>query len=128
MSRFEDLAESEFVGGFPTAQTAQTLRDELVFQRAVQAYLWSLPAVSIWAMKEGSERTFAGGNTVLPLWQKRIDAKTLVTTPNTDVVYPMGYLDLADGPLALQAYFARLRAPPALARAAQRVESVFQPA
>lgn len=102
MTRFQDLADSSFEQGFPTEETARTLRDELFFQRAVQAYLWSLPAINIWAMKEGSERTFGAGNTVLPLWQKRIDARTLVTTPNFDVVYAMGYLDLADGPLAVE--------------------------
>lgn len=102
MSRFQELADAEFELGFPTAESADALRDELFFQRAVQAYLWSLPAINIWAMKEGSERTFGAGNTVLPIWQKRIDAKTLVTTPNTDVLYAMGYLDLADGPLVIQ--------------------------
>ncbi len=54
-------------------------------------------------MKEASEATFGGGNTVLPIWQERIDAKTRVTTPNTDVVYAMGYLDLAEGPLVVEA-------------------------
>jgi hypothetical protein len=103
MHRFQQLADSPFEQGFPTEDTARVLRDELYFQRAVQAYLWSLPAINIWAMKEGSEATFGGGNTVLPIWQDRIDAKTLVTTPNTDVVYAMGYLDLADGPLVVHA-------------------------
>ncbi len=102
MSRFQELADAEFEMGFPTAESADALRDELFFQRAVQAYLWSIPAINIWAMKEGSEAVFGGGNTVLPIWQNRIDAKTLVTTPNTDVVYAMGYLDLADGPLVIQ--------------------------
>jgi hypothetical protein len=32
----------------------------------VQAYLWSLPAVNIWAMKQGSEATFGVGYKVLP--------------------------------------------------------------
>jgi hypothetical protein len=56
----------------------------LIFQRAVQAYLWSLPAVNIWAMKEGSEPQFGGGYHVLPTWKHRIDARTLVATPNFD--------------------------------------------
>jgi hypothetical protein len=30
----------------------------------------------------------------LPVWKKRLDAKTLVTTPNSDVIYAMSYLDL----------------------------------
>ncbi|MEU8901354.1 DUF1254 domain-containing protein [Nocardia sp. NPDC048505] len=104
MTRYDELADSGFEGGFATADTVRTLREELLFQRAVQAYLWSLPAVNIWAMKEASERRFGAGYHVLPVWQDRIDAKTLVTTPNFDVVYAMGYLDLAEhGPLVVEA-------------------------
>ncbi|WP_327139150.1 DUF1254 domain-containing protein [Nocardia sp. NBC_01327] len=104
MGHYDELAEAGFDGGFPTAETVRLLRDELVFQRAVQSYLWSLPAINIWAMKEGSEATFGSGYHVLPIWQDRIDAKTLVTTPNFDVVYAMGYLDLGlHGPLVVEA-------------------------
>jgi len=104
MGHYEDLANAEFTGGFGTGATVMSLREELVFQRAVQSYLWSLPAINIWAMKEGSERQFGGGYNVLPIWEKRIDAKTLVTTPNFDVVYAMAYLDLDKyGPLVVEA-------------------------
>jgi hypothetical protein len=41
---------------------------------------------------------------VLPIWKKRLDAKTLVTTPNSDVLYAMSYVDLdKDGPLVMDA-------------------------
>ena len=102
--RYEELSKLPFNQGFPSKEASLTLSDELVFQRAVQAYLWSLPAVNIWAMKEGSEKIFGAGYNVLPTWTKRITAKTLVTTPNSDVVYAMSYLDLkADGPLVVEA-------------------------
>jgi hypothetical protein len=103
-SRYESLGRLPFEQGFPAKETRRMLRDELVFQRAVQSYLWSLPAVNMWSMKEGSEKVFGSGYNVLPTWNKRIDAKTLVTTPNSDVVYAMGYLDLKqDGPLVVEA-------------------------
>jgi len=77
---------------------------ELIFQRAVQSYLWSLPAINIWSMKEASEKQFGAGYNILPTWKKRINAKTLVTTPNSDLVYAMSYLDLAKyGPLVVEA-------------------------
>jgi hypothetical protein len=98
------LADQSFEKGYPTKEASRTLREELIFQRAVQTYLWSLPAISIWSMKEGSEKVFGGGYNVLPTWANRINAKTLVTTPNSDVVYAMGYLDLQkDGPLVVEA-------------------------
>ena len=105
MTRFDALAHSSLTPtGFPTDETIRTLRDELVFQRAVQAYLWTLPAINIWAMKEASEAEFGAGYHVLPTWKDRIDAKTLVTTPNFDVVYAMAYLDLGEhGPLVVEA-------------------------
>src|SRR4030095_16789731 len=55
-------------------------------------------------MKTGSEKTFGAGYNVLPVWKKRLDAKTLVTTPNSDVIYAMSYVDLGkDGPLVFEA-------------------------
>lgn len=42
-SRYEELAKLPFEQGFPNKQTSLALTDELVFQRAVQAYLWALP-------------------------------------------------------------------------------------
>ena len=48
----------------------------------------------------GTEEKFDAGYNVLPIWKKRLSAKTLVTTPNSDVIYAMSYVDLGkDGPL-----------------------------
>ncbi|MGR9585286.1 DUF1254 domain-containing protein [Pandoraea sputorum] len=102
-SRYQSLADLPFERDYPSASTSRTLQDELIFQRATQTYLWSLPAVNMWAMKEGSEKTFGAGYNVLPVWKERIKATTQVTTPNSDVVYAMGYLDLhKDGPLVVE--------------------------
>ena len=100
MKRFEELANLPFEENVATDESAQALLDELYFQRAVQVYLWALPAMNIVAMKEGSEKTFGAGYNVMPVWRKRLDPKTLVTTPNSDVVYAMAFLDLKkDSPL-----------------------------
>jgi hypothetical protein len=102
--RFEQLATLPFVENRPTKETAQTLRDELLFQRATQTYLWALPLLNTLGMKVGSEKTFGAGYNVLPVWKKRLDARTLVTTPNSDVIYAMSYVDLGrDGPLVFEA-------------------------
>jgi len=102
-SHYQTLATSAFEKDYPTAGTSRAMRNELIFQRATQVYLWALPAVNMWAMKEGSEKTFGAGYNVLPVWKERIKATTQVTTPNSDVVYAMGYLDLhKDGPLVVE--------------------------
>jgi hypothetical protein len=44
------------------------------------------------------------GYNVLPIWKDRLDAKTLITTPNSDVLYAMSYADLGEtGPLVFEA-------------------------
>jgi hypothetical protein len=103
-ARYDALADSAMSENRPTAETAKLLRDELLFQRATQTYLWALPLINTLGMKVGSEKAFGAGYNVLPVWKKRLDAKTLVTTPNSDVIYAMGYLDLGkDGPMMFEA-------------------------
>ncbi|WP_370467995.1 DUF1254 domain-containing protein [Nitrospira sp. KM1] len=103
-SRFDALAELSYSENRPTAETAQALRDEVLFQRATQIYLWALPLLNTLGMKEGSEQAFGSGYKILPVWKRRLDANTLITTPNSDVIYAMGYVDLgADGPLVFEA-------------------------
>src|SRR5580704_1118234 len=103
-SRFDELANLPFAEGRPTKESAQTLRDELLFQRATQTYLWAMPLINTLGMQVGSEKTFGAGYNVLPIWKQRLDAKTLVTTPNSDVLYAMSYVDLGkDGPLVMEA-------------------------
>ena len=103
-THFDEMARLPFVEDRPTEETAQALRDELLFQRATQTYLWAMPLINTLGMKVGSEKVFGAGYNVLPVWKKRLDAKTLVTTPNSDVLYAMSYVDLgADGPLVFEA-------------------------
>jgi hypothetical protein len=102
-SRYDALADAPFKGDFPTPEAAQLLTDELYYQRAVQVYLWSLPAVNMWAMKEGSEKTYGAGYNVLPVWKERLNARTKVTTPNSDCLYAMAYVNIAkDGPIVVE--------------------------
>ena len=104
ISRYDAFANMSFVMNRPTDDETIALNDELLFQRATQVYLWALPLINTLGMKEGSERVFGAGYNVLPVWKKRLDAKTLVTTPNSDVIYAMSYVDLGkDGPLVFEA-------------------------
>jgi hypothetical protein len=37
------------------------------------------------------------------MFKHQLNAKTLITTPNSDVIYALGYLDLkADGPIVIE--------------------------
>ncbi|MFZ0132308.1 MAG: hypothetical protein WAK95_07185 [Desulfobacterales bacterium] len=44
------------LGGYPTAETAQKLFDALDFQRACQAYLDFMPAMSMYSLLERHEK------------------------------------------------------------------------
>ena len=102
--RYDALANSAMVENRPTPETSKLLKDELLFQRATQTYLWALPLINTLGMKTGSEKQFGAGYNILPVWKKRLDAKTLVTTPNSDVIYAMSYLDVGkDGPMVFEA-------------------------
>ena len=102
--RYQALANTSFKNDYPTVEASRTLDEELFFQRAVQTYLWALPAVNMYAMKEGQAKAFAEGYNVLAIFEKRLKATTLITTPNSDVIYGIGFLDLGkDGPMIIDA-------------------------
>jgi hypothetical protein len=83
---------------------AESLRDELFYQRAVFAYMTMLPALNTIGMRDGSEATFGKGYNVLPIWKDRMDSRAWIPTPNGDVIYSLTFLDLKEtGPLVVAA-------------------------
>ena len=65
------LANLEFPESYPTPEATEDLYNEMLFQRATQAVLWSMPAMTLWYMKQGSEAQFGAGSNVLPIWKNR---------------------------------------------------------
>lgn len=63
LERYRALAELAFESDYPTEETLQALEDELYFERAVQVYHWALPAMNMFAMKEGAADTYAKATT-----------------------------------------------------------------
>src|SRR4029453_12394518 len=51
----------DFANGYPTRDTVEKLYDERDFQRACQAYLWAIPAVSFAQWQRG-QASFGAGN------------------------------------------------------------------
>ena len=101
--RFGRLANLPMKENRPTAETARTLKEELVFQRASQTYLWALPLLNTMGMRDGFAKSYSPTYNTMAIWQKRLDAKTLITTPNSDLIYGMVFLNLADtGPIVFE--------------------------
>jgi len=104
VDRYAALAGQPFEGGYPANDASAVLSKELYFQRAVQTYLWALPAVNMFAMKEGLGKVAGEGYQVMSVFEKRLKPATIITTPNSDVIYGLAFADLAkSGPLVIEA-------------------------
>ncbi len=102
-NHYDYLANLPFPGNQPTQETADILHDELIFQRGVQSYLWALPAMNMYAMREGQRNTFSDDSNVLIITKNRPDYNMLFTTANPDVIYAFAWLDLKkEGPMVLE--------------------------
>ena len=102
--RFDSLAKLPFEQNRPTAETARTLQEELIFQRATQTYLWAMPLLNTMGMRDGFAQSYKPTYNTMAIWEKRLDAKTRITTPNSDLIYGMVFVNLTDtGPLVFEA-------------------------
>jgi hypothetical protein len=96
------LGTLRFTDGYPDDATAQKLFDNLDFQRAVQAYLLALPAVSQAANRDAILK-LGPANYTVPIFENLMDSRSTFLTANTSTVYSWMWLDLRDGPLVLEA-------------------------
>ena len=92
----------KFFDGFPDDASVEKIYDNLDFQRAVQAYLLALPPVSQLANRK-SILELGPANTTVPIFEKRMDSKTIFLTANNNTPYSWMWLDLRNGPLVLEA-------------------------
>jgi len=95
------LGTLRFFDGFPDEATVQTVYDNLDFQRAVQAFLTTLPAASLYATRT-SFRTFGPDNRTVLIDETLQDSHTLMLTANTETIYHFVWLDTKEGPLVIE--------------------------
>jgi len=95
------LGTLNFSDGFPDKATVEKLYDNLDFQRAVQAYLLALPAVSQ-AANRNAIRTLGPVNTVVPIFEQLLDSRSIFLTANDNTVYSWTWLNLSKGPLVVE--------------------------
>ncbi len=101
-THYDELAKLPFPGAYPTKESAKILKNELVFQRGVQSYLWALPAMNMYSMREGQRKVFGDNSNILIIAKNRIDYHFKFTTGNPDVIYAFAWLDLKkEGPMVL---------------------------
>jgi hypothetical protein len=90
----------DFANGYPTAATIEKLYDERDFQRACQAYLWSLPAVSFTSWQRGIIKDLGAKNGQIVAILS-LEARRGILTANATTPYYLGFADLSAGPLVM---------------------------
>lgn len=99
-SRFGDF---EFKQGYPSAAAAAKLRDLLLMNRATEAYLAQMPAVSWYRTWKGIAVAGSKVPNQVVIWERLMDAQTLLLTGNTETVYGLAAIDLQrDGPVVVE--------------------------
>src|SRR6201993_31361 len=90
----------DFATGYPTDATIEKLYDERDFQRACQAYLWSLPAVSFASWQRGVTQQLGAKNGQIVAILS-LEARRGILTANATTPYYLGFADLSAGPLVM---------------------------
>jgi hypothetical protein len=91
----------DFANGYPTDATVEKLYDERDFQRACQAYLWSLPAVAFTAFQRGLTKGLGARNGQIVAILS-YESRRGILTANATTPYYLGFADLSSGPLVLE--------------------------
>ncbi len=95
------LGPLKFFDGFPDAQTAEKIYDNLDFQRAVQAYLLGLAPVNMAGLREGL-LSVGPANVTIPTFEDNMNARSLFLTANATTPYTWVWINLHDGPLVVE--------------------------
>lgn len=95
------LGTLNFFDGFPDQASVEKLYDNLDFQRAVQAYLLAIPAVSQ-AANRNAIRELGPANTTVPIFEQLLDSRSTFLTANDNTVYSWTWIDLRNGPLVVE--------------------------
>jgi len=95
------IGKLDFPLGYPTAETAQKVEDEMLYVNAITAYNNTIQGASLWSIRKGFAELGAmdGDFIVSP---EMVDSKSLMLTANMDTYYFWGNIDLKDGPLVVE--------------------------
>jgi hypothetical protein len=89
----------EYFDGVPTEATVEKVYDYLDRTRALEAFLNTIPAMSVYSIREGQRAAGQDGSNKVIIFDTLMDSKSLFLTANTSTMYAVGFLDLKkDGP------------------------------
>jgi len=97
-------AQTDPLGGKPPVNAKASVADldyQVTYQRAFEAVLWSMPAVSIYGFQRGAVGLGAGPNVILA-WSKPAKPNLEAMTGNNQVPYIVSQTDLRNGPVVVE--------------------------
>ncbi len=92
------------IGGKPDSEAQVSVTDfeyQVKYQRAFEAVLWSMPAVSIYGFHRGAKAIGAGPNVILA-WSEPAKPNLEAMTGNNQVPYVVSQTDLRNGPVVIE--------------------------
>ena len=94
----------EYKLGVPTDATAKRLIDQIDYQRAIQMYLWGLPAVGTQQYRLANAKAMGGGSDDWKVGYlgSLLKASLLHLTGNPDSMYIDYFFDTHSGPIAME--------------------------
>ena len=96
------IGKLRFDQGYPTEDTAKRLYDEMDFQRAVQAYLWSVPLVAMQALHERLQKQNPSLQSPA-IFEDLLPPSTRVFTGNNTTLYAIStFVIEPDDPVVLE--------------------------
>ena len=94
--------EPEYIGGYPTEETAAAMFDEYDYQAAVQFYIWGYAYLNSLGWEKGLAE-MGGDERSFYHWDKRVQPQHQVLTANAEVIYNVTrYIDLSKGPVVFE--------------------------
>ncbi len=95
------LGTLKFFDGLPDQDTVQKVYDNLDRMRGVEVFLNTMAPASLLANIEGLKSVGCDSYSAV-IHEDRVDAKTLLLTPNTQTATLWAFMDLKDGPLVVE--------------------------
>jgi hypothetical protein len=94
--------EPQYIGGYPTKETAEAMFEEYDYQAAVQFYVWAYAYLNSMGMEKGFAK-MGGDERSFYHFDKRIQPQHILMTANTMVIYNWTrYIDLSKGPVVFE--------------------------
>ncbi|WP_426483754.1 DUF1214 domain-containing protein [Flavobacterium sp. 2] len=84
-----------------TAFQPENIKEKILYQRAVDAAIWGIPAVNFQLMYKEMEKQNGAYNQIV-YWPGLLSWKNQTLTPNPDVIYLMPFFNTEKGPVVLE--------------------------